>query len=891
MFYDQFLVFESVSGDQMYALCPFHPEKTPSFTVNKETHEWYCHGCGRGGAEKEFIQAYFDVTPEVAKFAFAQWQKKGTLPFPKQEDIDRWHKALRNYPKELEVLYSFGFTDEVIDELQLGYDDLRITIPIKSRTGYWVNVRRYLPPHRRIEGAKNSKCINIRNLGSRRYYPYEAFSKQEIFIVEGEKDCIAARSQGYNAVTSTGGSAIPTDELILFNDKDVVLMLDTDSVGKRNVKNYSLMLRNIARSIRIVDLPCKDYSDFYQQYGNADIMQYCKTVDEVEKAKENAEAQDVSLVRSEFTEHLNTWVKLNKMSVVGVEPKIYTVPTKLKAICRNSKCNKPCPLALANETNTQEIEIDVRQLLRFIDASDNAQDTYLRSIYGCKSVQAEPVDFTNIQKLIFQESASFVDGLDESSFENRYGIYMYTDFRLSATLKYNFEACRVTDPRSQQNYYVIRSAESVAQNVPVVSTDILERFRSVSSKYDNALDLIQHYYEEWMPALAIEGRPDLFGAILLTYCSVTEIPWQAGIIKGWLDTMIIGDTRTGKSQMAQRFVKLMGMGGYINGENARNTGVIGGVQRFGDSWVVTWGAIPMNDRGLLIIDEASGLEIDDIKNLSSTRSSGAVTLNKIVKGEARARTRLVWLSNPRSGRNLSDFYWKGYGAFQEFIPVVEDQARYDLVLTAAREDVDILEGIDSEIQPDIESWSNLFGIAWSMECSNIMFPKDFKVKVREVSKDLNERYGGGPLVVGVAVHEKLLRLTCAFAILCGDVYNGQLKVNEKHLQFASEFLAMTLDKPSFGYGDYIREFKRAQTRKTENIAFIRGLLTVHPAMKVLLSSSGFKGFQFQEILGLERTESSKILSDLITRGLIRPTAGATYVPDKVLMEIAKQVEV
>ena len=62
-------------------------------------------------------------------------------------------------------------------------------------------------------------------------------------------------------------------------------------------------------------------------------------------------------------------------------------------------------------------------------------------------------------------------------------------------------------------------------------------------------------------------------------------------------------------------------------------------------------------------------------------------------------------------------------------------------------------------------------------------------------------------------------------------------------------------------------------------------------MKVLLSSSGFKGFQFQEILGLERTESSKILSDLITRGLIRPTAGATYVPDKVLMEIAKQVEV
>lgn len=887
MFYEQFLTFESRTGDQLYAKCPFHAEKTPSFTVNVETGEWYCHGCGKGGTEKEFIQYYFDVTPDVAKFAYSQWQKKGELPFPKQEDIDRWHAQLLAQIKEVEILHSFGFTDKVIEELHLGYDDLRITIPIKGRTGYWVNVRRYLPPHRRIAGAKNSKCVNIRNLGSRRYYPYEAFDQQTIFIVEGEKDCIAARSQGYNAVTSTGGSAIPTDELILFQGKDVILMLDQDSVGERNVKNYSIMLRNIARSISVLNLPCKDYSDFYQKYGVYDIMKFVHTLEEIEKETDKQAAQDVSLVRSEFTENLNTWMKLNKMSVVGVEPKIYTIPTKLKAFCKNVKCTKPCPLAV----ESQEVEIDVRQLLRFVDASDTAQDTYVRGLYGCKHVCAEPVDFTNIQKIIFQESASFIDGLEESSFENRYGVYMYTDFRLSATLKYNFEACRVTDPRSQQNYYIIRSAEAVAQKTPLIVPDALDRYRTVASVCDTCDELIGYWYKEWMPALAIEGRPDLFGAILLTYCSVTEIPWQAGLIKGWLDTMIIGDTRTGKSQMAQRFVKMLGLGGYINGENARNTGVIGGVQRFGDSWVITWGAIPMNDRGLLIIDEASGLEVDDVKNLSSTRSSGAVTLNKIVKGEARARTRLVWLSNPRSGRNLSDFYWKGYGAFQEFIPVVEDQARYDLVLTAAREDVDVLDGIDSEVQPNIDAWNNLFSYAWTVDSANIIFPKDFKIIMREVAKELNEKYGGGPLVVGVAVHEKLLRLTCAFAVLCGDIYDGKLKVNEKHLKFAVEFLSTTLEKPSFGYSDYIKEFKRAQTRKTENINYVRGLLTMYPAMRVLLSSSCFKGFQFQEILGIDRVDSSKILSDLITRGLIRPSSGASYVPDKVLMEIAKQVEV
>ena len=892
MLYDLFLNFEKRTENQLYACCPFHKEKTPSFTVNEETGEWYCHaGCG-GGAEKEFIAKYYDVSNEVAKYALSYYSQHGSMPFPTEEQIESWHKNLCNMPREIEAMSEYGWTKQIVDDLHIGFYDDRIIIPIKSRTGYWVNARRYLPVHRRNSDSHNAKCLNIRKLGQKRYYPYEAFDEDKIYVVEGEKDCIAARAQGFNAVTSTGGSAIPSEEIYLFKNKDVVLMLDTDSVGKRNVKNYVTLLKGVARSIQIVDLPVKDFADYYREYKNVDIEQYTRDYAEVQQAEESVEATDITLVRSEFTENLNTWVKLNKMSVSGVEPKIYTVPTKLKVVCKNAACSKPCPLAFSNSSDAaQYVDVDPRQMLQFIDSADSAQDTFLRKLYGCRSITAEPVDYINCQKVIFQESASFIDGLEESSFESRYGIYMYTDFRLNATLKYNFEACRVTDPRTQKNYYMIRSAENLGMLRPVVNEDNFEKFRKVARESSNFQELIDTYYNEWMPALAIEGRPDLFGALILTYCSVTEIPWQAGIIKGWLDTMVIGDTRTGKSQMAQRLVKTLGMGGYINGENARRTGVIGGVQRFGDSWVITWGAIPMNDRGLLIIDEASGLEVDDIKDLSSTRSSGAVTLNKIVKGEARARTRLIWLSNPRSGRNLADFYWKGYGAFQEFIPVAEDQARYDLVLTAAREDIDVLDGIDSEVQPKVEPWIDLFNAAWGLPAEDIIFPQGFKAKVREVSHRINDEYGGGPLIVGVAVHEKLLRICCAVAVLCGEIHEGKLYVAEKHLEWAYEFLKMTLEKKSFAYADYIREFKRAQSKKAENISFIRGLLSVHPALRILLSSSSFKGFQFQEILGIDRTDSAKIMSDLITRGLVRPISNATYVPDKLLMEIAKQMEV
>ena len=894
MIYDEFVNFVERTGEQLYACCPFHAEKEPSFTVNTETKEWYCHGeCSCGGGEVSFIEKYFDVDKDVAKYALEYYGTHKRMPFPTEETIEDWHNALLNSPADLKILHGFGITDEVIAELCLGLQDLRIIFPLKSKRGYWVNARRYLPPTKRAGYNKVPKCLNIQGLGQRRYYPYTAFedTSRPIVVVEGEKDMAAARSCGYNAVTGTGGSAIPMDELSLFRGKDVVLMLDTDKVGQKNTTIYVQMLRKLAKSLQIVTLPYKDFVEYYEHVGRdaVDIWEYAHSAEVSSETDTNAEAQDVSLVRSEFAENLNTWIRLKNMSVVGVEPRIYSIPTKLKCRCNNSKCTKPCPLAVSS--TPVETDIDPRQMLQFIDSADSAQDKYLKQLFGCKSVQAEPHDFINIQKIIFQESASFIDGLEEASFENRYGVYMYTDYRLSATLKYDFEACRVTDPRSQQNYYVIREAKSVATTIPQIEDNVLSKFRNIANKCSSGLDLIQQHYNEWMPALSIEGRPDLFGALLLTYCSVTEIPWQGGLLKGWLDTMVIGDTRTGKSQMAQRFIKQVQMGSYINGENARRTGVIGGVQRFGDSWVVTWGAIPMNDRGLLVIDEASGLDVDDIKDLSATRSSGAVTLNKIVKGEARARTRLLWLSNPRSGRNLSDFYWKGYGAFQEFIPIMEDQARYDLVLTAAREDLDVIEGVDNITQPDVSSWRELFSIAWTLQPDRISFPEGFRVAMRDASHQLNDRLGGGPLVVGVAVHEKLLRLTCAFAMLCGSISSGHLMIELKHLDWAVEFLESTLNKPSLGYGDYIREFKRAQQKRMDNMNYIRVLITAHPAIKALLSSSNFRGFQFKEILGLDGDESSKILSDLITRGLLRPGANACYIPDKVLMEISKEMEV
>jgi DNA primase len=56
-----------------------------------------------------------------------------------------------------------------------------------------------------------------------------------VYIVEGEKECLAAISQGLNAVTGTGGSNPPEHEEVLFEGKEVIIMGDNDPAGARLV--------------------------------------------------------------------------------------------------------------------------------------------------------------------------------------------------------------------------------------------------------------------------------------------------------------------------------------------------------------------------------------------------------------------------------------------------------------------------------------------------------------------------------------------------------------------------------------------------------------------------------------------------------------------------------
>lgn len=887
-FYRNFVeVIDDSNGEQVYALCPFHKEKVPSFTVNTNTHQWYCHGCGEGGGYVSFLQKFLDTDKKTAMSIANTWQEKGTLPFPTQQIVNEAHKCLRGNAFARQLLSGWGVNDKLAGKLNIGYSNAekRFYFPIYTKTGFLCNIRKYMPAE--LRGDSNApKCIGILGCNGARFWPIANIDKDIIFIVEGEKDALCAMGQGLNVITGTGGSTIPAIDYSVFRGKKIYIMTDNDEAGDKIASKYIEVLSAQTNDIKRIKLPAKDFTEYFLKYGDANVLQYASIINyDIDDIKE---LKRQTLVENESVDNMGERVLLDNMIVVGSDPKTYAIPSVVCLKCEHGNdCKKPCKLY--GGKTTLEYAFDDRALIHMIGSNDHKLEELASRIINCKRVTVTPTRYTNAQSIVFQEKAALLGGISESSYEPRYGYYMYDKERLTPTAKYIFDATKVTDPRSQKVYYSIKNAK--------VDTDEFKEpvdekfFKNIYNKHSGSVtDFLQQHYQLWLADCRVYGRLDLFSSLLLTMCSVTEIPYKTGVIKGVLDTIAIGDTRTGKSLTAQNMLIKLNMGGYINGENAKLTGVLGGVVRLGDSWIITWGAIPLNDKGFVVIDEATGLTVDDIAQMSSVRSGCVATINKVVRGEARARTRMFWIANPRSGKNINEYFYRGFGCFQEFIPINEDQARFDLVVGASRGDIDTLQDIKNEPLDlfTINKYRTLINKAWNIDVKDIR-QVDYK-HLHEVTNSLCEKYNGGTLLIKEAAYEKVLRVAAALSILtCSFDDKGCLVISNKMLDWSAEYLTYLFNRPAIDYVYYVSKVQEEERLMKENMEYATGLCSQYPALKVLLNNTKFRGTQMAEVLGLDRDAVSKLLSQMLVKGLIKMTTGGLYTPSVSLINIIRKL--
>ena len=316
-------------GSNYFGLCPFHNEKSPSFSVSPSKQMYYCFGCGAGGNVITFVMEYENYSFMEALQMLAD---RAGVALPKQEyskeakeaadlrtallEINRmaanyYYFQLTNPQGEVGYRYlrdrqltddtirhfGLGFANKTSDDLYRylrakGYDDkiLKETglVTIEERGAhdkFWNRVmfpimdvnNRVIGFGGRVMGAGEPKYLNSPETKlfdkSRNLYGlnYARLSREKyILICEGYLDVIAMHQAGFTNAVASLGTAFTTQHAALlkrYTDK-VVLTYDSDGAGTKAALRAIPILRDVGMSIRVLNMqPHKDPDEFIKNMG------------------------------------------------------------------------------------------------------------------------------------------------------------------------------------------------------------------------------------------------------------------------------------------------------------------------------------------------------------------------------------------------------------------------------------------------------------------------------------------------------------------------------------------------------------------------------------------------------------------------------------------------
>lgn len=328
------------SGENYKGLCPFHMEKTPSFTVNPRKGIFHCFGCGVGGnvysflmqVEKmEFVDAVKHLAarcsiaiPEIS--GSKQIQAKDAL-YKINESAAKFYQELLWSPagkKALDYLRGRKLNDETIKKFRLGYapdawdrvlnalvekgypkekiHEVGLILP-REGGGYYDRFRnRVIYPiishsnqivgfGARVLDDSLPKYINspetpVYQKGKILYGLN--FAKDHIrktntsIIVEGYMDAISLSQAGFENVVATSGTAFTQDQVGLLKryGKEVVVLFDPDAAGVAATLRGLDLLMEQEMTVSVVSLPEKiDPADFVSRFGQ---QEFSKVIDKAE---------------------------------------------------------------------------------------------------------------------------------------------------------------------------------------------------------------------------------------------------------------------------------------------------------------------------------------------------------------------------------------------------------------------------------------------------------------------------------------------------------------------------------------------------------------------------------------------------------------------------------
>ena len=316
-------------GNSYFGLCPFHGEKTASFSVSDEKQMFYCFGCGKGGSVFTFLMEYENFTfPEVVEYLAEQVG----MELPKEEQTSE-QKAMADYRATLremnkdaanyffkllhhehgkrgyEYFKSRQITDDTILKFGLGFADIyrddlyqflkkkgyqdevlkdsglveidsqgahdkfwnRVMFPIVDMNGKVIGFGG------RVMGDGEPKYLNSREtlLFEKKKNLYGLHfarrSKRDGFLLcEGYMDVISLHQAGFDNAVASLGTAYTIDQARLLKRyrNRVFLAYDSDAAGQKAALRAIEICRSADLSARVISMePYKDPDEFIKNLG------------------------------------------------------------------------------------------------------------------------------------------------------------------------------------------------------------------------------------------------------------------------------------------------------------------------------------------------------------------------------------------------------------------------------------------------------------------------------------------------------------------------------------------------------------------------------------------------------------------------------------------------
>jgi hypothetical protein len=812
-----------------------------------------------------------------------------------------------------------GFTRETIVAWHIGFDGSRYTIPVRNARDEIINVRRY----KLNAAAAADKMLNTPGHGAAAVFGLSILAKNEtVVLTEGEPDCILLNQVGIPAVTHTAGASTFRPQWgPLFADKHVYICYDNDKAGKDGARKVKKILDMYAASVTIVEIPLDfkgaDVTDYIHKEGYTaedfrQLMEDAASREQVEITRPIPESgKRVSLTESMSEENQNEVLQL-EVSVAGRQQEPYTAPKVIEATCDMSKgaaCNT-CPVSAKNGSRTVEIRADNEALFRFVDSTEDRRKKLLRELVGARCsdrVEFDVPEDYHIEEILVQPSID--DRRDnESQTPQKRTLFSVGSHNSPVNEKRRVVGRNTVDPKTGKLRFMIWKSEQVELDIDNFQmsedeADELEELFSPEpgqSSLEKCLEIAEDMAQN---VTHIYGRGILHVAYDLVWHSVLAFNVNGlNVEKGWLEMLVIGDTRTGKSEIAKSLINHYNSGQLLSCEGMSFPGIVGGVQQIDNRWHMTWGAVPMNDRRLVVLDEVSGLkEKNIIEQMSSIRSSGIAQITKIQSEETSARTRLIWIGNPADGSSLADNPDLGIHAMRTLVPANEDIARFDFVTAAQKGEVadDIINsGFNEALDPKYsgEACERLIKWVWSLGRDQIWVSKEAASAAIAAASDLGSRYvSDPPLIQSENVRYKVLRIAAALAARTfSRDKRGRLAVKSEHVKSAVAFLDMVYSQESIGYARKSRRAILAKARALERRNATKAMLKMNEEsiLHTLRSVGGrtFRQADFKMMGGMSDEEALAAVQKLLSWSMVQIKSRGDISMDAQLVSILREIE-